>query len=63
MASLEVSPPPPPRQELPCPHHSFPFMFFYVAHVAGAWSGRGFWVQVSPFLWRLQRGCWEGLRF
>ena len=52
-----------PGRELPCPYHSFPFMFFCVVHVAGAWSGRGFLVQVSPFLWRLRRGCWGGLVF
>lgn len=32
-------------------------MFFHVLHVAGACKGRGIWVQASPSLRRLGRGC------
>lgn len=38
-------------------YYSFIVMFFHVLHVAGACKGRGFWIQASPFLWRLGRGC------
>lgn len=37
-------------------YYSFIFMFFHVLHVAGACKERGFWIQASPFLWRLGRG-------